>query len=81
MTCTNGRKNIMDKELKTLEIIENLNKRISELTDIVEAMIMTQQDMYNKIEFLEKRIRLVEFVDNCQDKEIEILSENGGMDK
>ena len=71
----------MDKELKTLEIIENLNKRISELTDIVEAMIMTQQDMYNKIEFLEKRIRLVEFVDDCQDKEIEILVENGGMGK
>ena len=71
----------MDKELKTLEIIENLNKRISELTDIVEAMIMTQQDMYSKIEFLEKRIRLVEFVDDCQDKEIEILVENGGMGK
>ena len=71
----------MDKELKTLEIIENLNKRISELTDIVEAMIMTQQDMYNKIEFLEKRIRLVEYVDTCQDREIELLVGNGGMDK
>ncbi len=70
----------MDKELKTLEIIENLNKRISELTDIVEAMIMTQQDMYNKIEFLEKRIRLLEFITDANDKELE-LYRTGGMGK
>ena len=56
-------------------------KKVEALVDLVESMVLTQQDMYNKIEFLEKRIRLVEFVDNCQDKEIEILSENRGMDK
>ncbi len=59
----------------------SLGKKFEALTDLVEAMVLTQQDLYNKIEHLEKRIRLVEFVDNCQDKEIEILSENGGMDK
>ncbi len=59
----------------------SLGKKFEALTDLVEAMVLTQQDLYNKIEHLEKRIRLVEFVDNCQDKEIEILSENGGMGK
>ena len=58
--------------------INNVNERVLALTDLVESMIKVQQDMYNKIEFLEKRIRLVEFVDNCQDKEIEILMDNKG---
>ena len=58
--------------------INNVNERVLALTDLVESMIKVQQDMYDKIEFLEKRIRLVEFVDNCQDKEIEILMDNKG---
>jgi hypothetical protein len=58
--------------------LNNVNERVIALTDLVESMIKVQQDMYNKIEFLEKRIRLVEFVDNCQDKEIEILMDNKG---
>jgi hypothetical protein len=58
--------------------LNNVNERVIALTDLVESMIKVQQDMYDKIEFLEKRIRLVEFVDNCQDKEIEILMDNKG---
>lgn len=46
------------------------------LTDLVEAMIPLQQDMYNKIQFLEKRINLIEQVDDYQDKELETLWNN-----
>ena len=74
-------KNVSDSLDDIISATENVDGRVIALTDLVEAMIKVQQSMYNKIEFLEKRIRLVEFVDNCQDKEIEILSENGGMDK
>ena len=58
----------------------SLGKKFEPLTDLVEAMVLTQQDMYNKVEFLEKRIRLVEYVDTCQDREIELLVGNGGME-
>jgi hypothetical protein len=37
-----------------------LNERITMLVDIIDTMQMTQQQMYSKIEFLEKRIRLLE---------------------
>ena len=59
----------------------SLSKKLDVVIKLVDAMVLTQQDMYNKIEFLEKRIRLVEFVDDCQDKEIEALIEDGGMGK
>ena len=66
-------KNVSDSLDDIISATENVDGRVIALTDLVEAMIKVQQSMYNKIEFLEKRIRLVEFVDNCQDKEIEIL--------
>jgi len=53
-----------------------MNEKIKILTDAVEAMMMLQQDMYNKIEFLEKRINLIEDVDDFQDKELETLWNN-----
>ncbi len=37
-----------------------LNERITMLVDIIDTMQMTQQQMYSKVEFLEKRIRLLE---------------------
>ena len=55
--------------------IENIDERVKKLTDLVEVMIMTQQAMYNKIEFLEKRINLVEKVNDYQDKELDILQD------
>ena len=55
--------------------IENTDERVKKLTDLVEDMIMTQQAMYNKIEFLEKRINLVEKVNDYQDKELDILQD------
>jgi len=59
-----------------VKVIEEMNDRIKMLTDLVEAMIKTQQDMYNKIEFLEKRINLIEKVDEYQDEELETLWNN-----
>ena len=58
----------------------SLSKKLDVVIKLVDAMVLTQQDMYNKIEFLEKRIRLVEYVDTCQDREIE-LYRTGGMGK
>jgi len=61
------------------KLIDNdmeLNQRVVMLTDLVEAMIPLQQDMYNKIQFLEKRINLIEQVDDYQDKELETLWNN-----
>ena len=74
-------KNVSDSLDDIISATENVDGRVIALTDLVEAMTRVQLSMYNKIEFLEKRIRLVEFVDDCQDKEIEILVENGGMGK
>ena len=74
-------KNVSDSLDDIISATENVDGRVIALTDLVEAMTRVQLSMYNKIEFLEKRIRLVEFVDDCQDKEIEILLANGGMDK
>jgi predicted RecB family endonuclease len=59
----------------------SLGKKLDVVIELVDAMALTQQDMYNKIEHLEKRIRLVEYVDTCQDREIELLVGNGGMGK
>ena len=59
----------------------SLCKKFDVVIELVDAMALTQQDMYNKIEHLEKRIRLVEYVDTCQDREIELLVGNGGMGK
>ena len=59
-----------------VKVIEELDDRVKMLTDLVEAMILTHQDMYNKIEFLEKRINLIEKVDEYQDKELETLWNN-----
>ena len=58
----------------------SLGKKLDAVIGLVDAMALTQQDMYNKIEHLEKRIRLVEYVDTCQDREIELLVGNGGME-
>ncbi len=58
----------------------SLGKKLDVVIELVDAMALTQQDMYNKIEHLEKRIRLVEYVDTCQDREIELLVGNGGME-
>ena len=55
----------------------SLGKKLDVVIELVDAMALTQQGMYNKIEFLEKRIRLVEYVDTCQDREIELLVGNG----
>lgn len=54
-----------------VKVIEELNDRVKMLTDLVEAMIPVNQDMYNKIEFLEKRLKLQEDTNDYQDKEIE----------
>jgi len=54
----------------------DINERVVILTDLVEAMILTHQDMYNKVQFLEKRIDLIEKVDDYQDKELETLWNN-----
>jgi len=51
-------------------MIDNLNEKVIALTDLVEEMIKIQQVMHNKIEFLEKRINLIEKVDEYQDKEL-----------
>ena len=58
----------------------SLGKKLDVVIELVDAMALTQQDMYNKIEHLEKRIRLVEYVDTCQDREIELLVGTGGME-
>ena len=58
----------------------SLGKKLDVVIELVDAMALTQQGMYNKIEHLEKRIRLVEYVDTCQDREIELLVGNGGME-
>ena len=55
-----------------LDTIQELDKRVVILTNLVEAMIPLNQDMYNKIEFLEKRIDLIEY----QDKELETMWNN-----
>ena len=55
--------------------IENIDERVRKLTDLVEDMIMVQQAMYTKIEFFEKRINLVEKVNDYQDKELDILQD------
>jgi len=60
-----------------VKMIEEMNDRVKMLTDLVEAMIPVNQDMYNKIQFLEKRIDLIEKVDEYQDKELETLWNNG----
>ncbi len=52
-------------------------KKVEALVDLVEAMVLTQQDMYSKIEFLAKRIKLVEFTCECQDREFEIYRTGG----
>ena len=59
-----------------LDTIQELDKRVVILTNLIEAMIPVNQDMYNKIEFLEKRINLIEKVDEYQDKELETLWNN-----
>lgn len=84
-------KNINDSLDDIMEAMENMNGRIVALTDLIEAMVLTHQDVYAKVEFLEKRIKLVEFVNDCQDKEMELsvetqewikeLVDNGGMGK
>jgi len=51
-------------------MIDNLNEKVIALTDLVEEIIKIQQVMHNKIEFLEKRINLIEKVDEYQDKEL-----------
>ena len=56
-----------------VKVIEELNDRVKMLTDLVEAMIPVNQDMYNKIEFLEKRLKLQEDTNDYQDKEIEYI--------
>ncbi len=51
------------KRIQTKSEMEShikLNERITMLVDIIDTMQMTQQQMYSKIEFLEKRIRLLE---------------------
>ena len=68
-------KSISDSLDDIMGQIENINERVRKLTDLVEEMIMTQQAMYNKIEFLEKRINLVEKVNDYQDKELDILQD------
>ena len=55
-----------------VKVIEELDDRVKMLTDLVEAMIPLNQDMYNKIQFLEKRINLIEY----QDKELETMWNN-----
>ena len=55
-----------------VKVIEELDDRVKMLTDLVEAMIPLNQDMYNKIQFLEKRIDLIEY----QDKELETMWNN-----
>ena len=52
-------------------------KKVEALVNLVEAMALTQGTMYNKIEFLEKRIKLVEFTCECQDREFEIYRTGG----
>jgi hypothetical protein len=59
-----------------VKVIEELDDRVKMLTDLVEAMIPLNQDMYNKIQFLEKRINLIEKVDEYQDKELETMWNN-----
>ena len=59
-----------------LDTIQELDKRVVILTNLVEAMIPLNQDMYNKIQFLEKRINLIEKVDEYQDKELETMWNN-----
>ena len=68
-------KSISDSLDDIMGQIENIDERVRKLTDLVEDMIMTQQAMYNKIEFLEKRINLVEKVNDYQDKELDILQD------
>lgn len=63
-----------------LELNENLNGRVVALTDLVEAIVLTHQDMYAKVEHLEKRIKLVESVNDFQDREMELIAD-GGMGK
>jgi len=46
-------------------------KKVDALIDLVEAMATTHQDMYNKVEFLEKRLNLVEKVNDYQDQEMD----------
>ena len=52
-------------------------KKVEALVNLVEAMALTQGTMYNKIEFLEKRIRLLEFITDCDDKELELYRTGG----
>jgi hypothetical protein len=59
-----------------LDTIQELDKRVVILTNLIEAMIPLNQDMYNKIQFLEKRINLIEKVDEYQDKELETMWNN-----
>mgnify|MGYP004004724183 FL=1 len=54
----------------------DLEKKVDALTNLIEAMAMTHSDMYNKVQFLEKRISLIEKVDEHQDKEMETLWNN-----
>lgn len=52
-------------------------KKVEALVNLVEAMALTQGSMYNKIEFLEKRIRLLEFITDSDDKELELYRTGG----
>jgi hypothetical protein len=46
----------------------------------VEALIVLVEAMANKIEYLEKRIKLLEYLTDADDKELE-LYRTGGMGK
>ena len=60
--------------------MNGIEKKVEALVDLVEAMVLTQQGMYSKIEFLEKRIKLLEYITDADDKELE-LYRTGGMGK
>ena len=53
-------KNVSDTLDDIMVMGKEIDDKVSSLSDLIETMMLTNQDMFNKIQFLEKRIDLIE---------------------
>ena len=53
-------KNVSDTLDDIMVMGKEIDDKVSSLSDLIETMMLTNQDMFNKIQFLEKRINLIE---------------------
>ena len=53
-------KNVSDTLDDIMVMGKEIDDKVSSLSDLIETMMLTNQDMFNKIQFLERRINLIE---------------------